>query len=360
MAQGATYAAAGVRESGEVLGGLLGWVNRTLAFRHGIGAPRVDLGHYASVLDIGREMGLAISTDGVGSKILIAEAVGRYDTIGIDCVAMNVNDVLCVGAEPLAMVDYIAVQVARPDVLEAIGRGLHEGARRAQITIPGGELAQLPEIIAGHGADTGVDLTGTAVGLVPLDRLILGREIRPGDVLLGLASSGIHSNGLTLARRVFLEMAGWAVGRHVPEFGRTLGDELLEPTRIYVPEVMAMLRAGLPIRALAHITSGGFLNLARLEAPVGYEIDTLPPTPPVFTLLQRLGEVADEEMYRVFNMGIGFCIVLPETAIDAASRIASEHGVACHRLGTTVADPERRVFLRPKGLVGHDGAFVPV
>jgi phosphoribosylformylglycinamidine cyclo-ligase len=359
MAAGATYAAAGVRESGEVLGGLLGWVKRTLAFREGIGAPCVDLGHYASVLDLGHGMGLAISTDGVGSKVLIAEMLGRYDTIGIDCVAMNVNDVLCVGAEPLAMVDYVAVRVAQPEVLEAIGRGLHEGARQAGVTIPGGELAQLPEIITGHG-DTGVDLTGTAVGIVPLDRLILGREIAPGDVLLGLASSGIHSNGVTLARRLFFDLAGWAIERHVPEFGRTLGEELLEPTRIYVPEVMAMLRAGLPLRGLAHLTSGGFLNLARLEAPIGYEIDFLPETPPVFVLLQRLGEVADAEMYRVFNMGIGFCIVLPESAVDAAIVIAREHGVACHRLGTAVADPERRVFLRPKGLVGHEGAFATV
>jgi phosphoribosylformylglycinamidine cyclo-ligase len=355
--QGMTYATAGVRETDEVLGGLLHWVKRTLPHRQGIGEPLVGIGHYASVLDIGHGMGLAISTDGVGSKILIAELLGRYDTIGIDCVAMNVNDVLCVGAEPLAMVDYLAVQVARAEVLEEIGRGLYEGARRAKITIPGGELAQLPEMIAGHAEDGGIDLAGTAVGLVPLDRLILGREVQPGDILLGLESSGVHSNGLTLARRIFLETAGWSLGQRVPELGRTLGEELLEPTRIYVPEVMAMLRAGLPVRALAHITSGGLLNLARMEGEIGYEIDLLPDPPPIFSLIQRLGHVEDEEMYRVFNMGIGFCLVLPESAADAAARIAAEHGTPCHRLGTAVADPARRITLRPRRLIGRDGAF---
>src|SRR5262249_27047835 len=157
------------------------------------------------------------------------------------------------------------------------------------------------------------------IGLASLDRLILGREVRPGDALLGLASSGVHSNGLTLARRVFLETAGWSFDRRVPELGRALGEELLEPTRIYVPEGMAMLAAGLPVRALAHITSGGFLNLERIEAeqdgplPVGYAIDFLPEPPPIFSLIQRLGGIADEEMYRVFNMGIGFCLVVSES-----------------------------------------------
>jgi phosphoribosylformylglycinamidine cyclo-ligase len=365
MQGGLTYAAAGVRESGEVLGGLLGWVNRTLQFRQGVGAACVPLGHYAGVIDLGRGQGLAISTDSVGTKILIAEMLGRYETIGIDCVAMNANDVLCVGAEPLAMVDYLAVQVARPDVLEAIGRGLHEGARQAEITLPGGELAQLREMLAGHGEDTGMDLVGTAVGIVPLagvdsesgSRLILGHEVQPGDVVLGMASSGIHSNGLTLARRVLLEETGWSIDRRVPEFGRTLGEELLEPTRIYVRPVMAMLKAGVPIHGLAHITSGGLLNLPRLEAPVGYEIEFLPEPPPIFTLIERLGRVSPAEMHRVYNMGTGFCLVLPESAADNALRIAADHGFAGHRLGHTVSDPERTVHLRPAGLVGRDGAF---
>jgi phosphoribosylformylglycinamidine cyclo-ligase len=363
---GLTYAAAGVRESGEVLGGLLGWVNRTLAFRQGVGAARVPLGHYAGVIDLGRGQGLAISTDSLGTKVRIAEILGRYDTLGIDCVAMNANDVLCVGAEPLAMVDYLAVQVARPEVLEAIGRGLHEGARQAEITLPGGELAQLGNMLAGYGGEeTGMDLVGTAVGLLPLEgidptsgsRLILGREIEPGEAVLGLASSGIHSNGMTLARRVFLEEAGWSIDRHVPEFGRSLGEELLEPTRIYVRPVMAMLRAGAPVHGLAHITSGGLLNLCRLEAPVGYEIDVLPEPPPIFSLIARMGRVAPAEMHRVYNMGIGFCVVLPESHAAAALRIAADHGFEGCRLGRTVADPERAVHLRPARLLGRDGAF---
>jgi phosphoribosylformylglycinamidine cyclo-ligase len=330
-----------------------------MALRTGIGATALDIGFYANVISLGGNLGLAISTDSVGTKVLIAEMLGRYDTIGIDCVAMNANDVICVGAEPVAMVDYIAVQEARPEVLEQVGRGLYEGARQANITIPGGELAQLREMVAGVREGEGMDLVGTCVGTVPLDRILVGRDARPGDVILGLASSGIHSNGLTLARRVFLEHAGWSLERHVPEFGRSLGEELLEPTRIYVAEAVAMLRQRLPIRAFVHITSDGLLNLARIDAPVGFEIETLPPAPPVFTLLQQLGGITDVEMFRVYNMGVGFCVVVPERAVDAVTAVAAGRGIAATVLGGVVADAEKRVWVRPKGLVGQGSEFRP-
>src|SRR5690349_14325323 len=200
-----SYAEAGVVAAGKPLSGLLSWVNRTLAFRPGVGEPLLGIGYYANVLRIGENLGLAISTDGVGTKILVAEMLRKYDTIGIDCIAMNANDVICVGAEPLAMVDYLAVQEARPDVLEQIGRGLSEGARQANITIPGGELAQLKDMIAGIHPNEGIDLMGTCVGTVALDRMILGQEMEPGDVVVGLASSGIHSNGFTLARKALFD-----------------------------------------------------------------------------------------------------------------------------------------------------------
>src|SRR5215211_6274901 len=176
-----TYAAAGVDTGtvGGALRGLLGWVNATTAFREG--CVRLPNGYFASVLALGPNLGLAISTDGVGTKLLVAQQLGKLDTVGIDCVAMNVNDVLCVGAEPVALVDYVAVERAEPAVLEALGRGLYEGARQARVTIPGGELAQVPELIRGAGAGSGLDLVGTAIGTVALDRVLVGQDVADGD-----------------------------------------------------------------------------------------------------------------------------------------------------------------------------------
>src|SRR5207248_9478341 len=175
-----------------LLGGLLGWVNRTAALRPGMGRPLLPNGYFANVVQLTEDLGLALCTDGVGTKILVAEMLGKYDTIGIDCVAMNVNDLLCVGAEPVALVDYIATARAEAGVLEEIGKGLYEGARQANVSIPGGELAQLPEIIRGAGPDSGVDLVGTAVGVVHPDRILTGARGRPGDAVIGPASTGLH------------------------------------------------------------------------------------------------------------------------------------------------------------------------
>src|SRR5713226_3224070 len=249
-----TYAGAGVdtAQAGGALAGLLRWVNATTAFRPG--EVRLPNGYFANVVALGANLGLAISTDGVGTKLLVAQQLGKYDSVGIDCVAMNVNDVLCVGAEPVALVDYLAVSHADPALLEALGRGLHEGAREAHVTIPGGELAQVPELLRPHADGASFDLVGTAIGTVPLDRVLVGQDVADGDVVVGLASSGIHSNGLTLARRVLVGDDPRRLAEHVPELGRTLGEELLEPTRIYVRPVLAMLAAGLPLKALAHIT----------------------------------------------------------------------------------------------------------
>ena len=353
------YEGTGVIDAGPVLSGLLCWVQKTGEFRpSGVGSSKVGLGHYAAVLDLGNNLGLAISTDGVGTKLLLAEMMDRYDTVGIDCVAMNVNDLLCVGAEPLAMLDYIAVQRADPKILEALGRGLYEGAKQANITIPGGELAQLKEMIQGIRPDSGIDLVGTCVGTVPLDKVVTGLEMQPGDAIVGLASSGLHSNGYTLARSALIEGGGMKLQRHVDELGRTLGDELLEPTRIYVKPVVEMWRNGLSIRAMAHITGDGFLNLKRLGRGVGFVLDALPPVPPIFTLVQERANVPLDEMYRVFNMGIGFCIALPEGEAEAALRIAREHGVEGWIIGQTVADAAQTVTLPSVGLKSAEDAFV--
>jgi phosphoribosylformylglycinamidine cyclo-ligase len=267
-----------------------------------------------------------------------------------------VNDVICVGAEPLAMVDYLAVQEARPDVLEQIGKGLYDGAVQANITIPGGELAQLRDMISGIHPNEGIDLMGTCVGTVALDRMILGDTMQPGDVVVGLASSGIHSNGFTLARKALFDAGGYRAETHAPDLGRSVGEELLEPTRIYVRAVVQMLRE-LPISGLYHITGDGLLNLNRGERPLGFDLDWLPEPQPVYKLIQSCGGVSAAEMYRTFNMGVGFCVVVPESAADRVRQIADQHQTEAWVLGRVVEDERKRVWLRPANLVGEGEDF---
>jgi phosphoribosylformylglycinamidine cyclo-ligase len=356
----ATYRSAGVDTAAEeqALSGVLHHLERTLSFRSGeIGAVALPNGFFANVLDLGGGRGLAISTDGVGSKVLIAQVLGKYDTIGIDCVAMNVNDVLCVGAEPLSMVDYLAVEVVDPAVIGEIARGLAVGAELANVSIPAGEMAQLPDTVRGNSPGMGFDLVGTCVGHVALNRLVVGDSIVPGDAIVGLRSTGIHSNGLTLARSVLFGVANMSAKQYSEELGGVIGEVLLEPTRIYVREVLEMLRVGLGIKALVHITSDGLLNLARIRRPVGYEIERLPKPHPIFTLIQDVGGLPDSEMFKTYNMGIGFCVVITATDVDRARAIAAVNGVESELLGYTVQDERRRVHIAPKSLVGENKEF---
>jgi len=354
-----TYQAAGVdsERQDRAMPLLAGWIERSFALRPGLGAVKLPLGYFANVIDLGNGMGLALSTDGVGTKLLVAQLLGKYDTVGIDCVAMNVNDVLCVGAEPLAMLDYIAVEAPHAELLEPLARGLYRGAEMAGVTIPGGEIAQVREMIRGVRDGWAFDLVGTCVGQVPVERILAGQDVREGDVVVGLRSSGVHSNGLTLARRVLLEKTAWSAEHHVPELGRSVGAELLEPTRIYVKEVLAMLRAWLRIKALAHITSTGFLNLTRVAAKVGFVLDHLPEPQAVFQLIQKQGQVSPEEMFFTYNMGIGFCVVVDAADADRVQQIAQEHSVESHRIGFARSDPAKAVLLPAHGLLGKDGKF---
>ena len=264
-----------------------------------LGTVKMDIGYFANVIDIGG-IGLAICTDGVGSKSIIAQMMNRYDTIGIDCVAMNVNDAICVGARPLSMVDYIAIEKADANILGAIAIGLAAGAKQAGISISGGEISQLKEVIRGF------DLIGMAVGIVALDRIIIGRNLVAGDVVIGLESNGIHSNGLTLARHVFFERAKVAIDHIFPELGIPLGEELLRPTLIYVPEILDIIDNIPTVKALINITGDGLLNLPRVDAQVGFLLDDLPQVPPIFHLIQRYGEVDDAEMFEVYNMAVSY------------------------------------------------------
>lgn len=328
----------------------------TTKLRTGVGRSVLGHGYYASALRLDDELALACCTDGVGSKLLVAERMQRYDTIGIDCIAMNVNDMICIGGEPLAMLDYIAVERLQPGVLAEVAKGLAEGARQARISIPGGETAQLPDIIRGLEPGKGLDLVGTAIGLVPMKRLNDGGRIAPGDVVVGLKSTGVHSNGYSLARRALFEGKRYDVDTHVQELGKTVGEALLEPTRIYVAEAMELFEK-VDVKAICHITGDGVLNLCRVAAPVGFVLDRLPPAPPIFELIRKAGRIDAAEMYRVFNMGIGLCITVPEKDVDRTCEIARKHGSEPLVIGRAVADPKRTVTLEQHGIAGTENGF---
>jgi phosphoribosylformylglycinamidine cyclo-ligase len=230
---------------------------------------------------------------------------------------MNVNDCICVGAEPLAFVDYLAVQDPEPALTQQVGVGLNEGCRQAECSLIGGETASLPGIIKGF------DLAGTCLGYVRKSAIVDGSRIKPGDVLIGLASTGIHSNGYSLARRAF-ESAGhqytdpWPWPEDKAYAGKSVGEVLLEPTRIYVKEVLSLLKAGIPVHGLSHITGSGLRKLRRINQGVRYDVTDPLPVHPVFRRVQQLGEVADAEMYKTFNMGMGFVVVVPADAAKKA------------------------------------------
>jgi phosphoribosylformylglycinamidine cyclo-ligase len=309
-------------------------------------------GHYANVLRIDDRTGIALSTDGVGSKVIVAEELGRFDTVGIDCIAMNVNDVICVGAEPIAVLDYIAVEGAEPEMLRELGVGLKEGAEQAGVEIPGGELAQLPELIRGHPSPYGFDLVGACFGTVALDAIVTGESCRPGDAVIGLPSSGVHSNGLTLARRALPDLR-----ETLPELGeRRVGDVLLEPTAIYVRAVLDLLRSDVEVRGLAHVTSGGMLNLLRLEADVGYRIDRPLAVPPVFELIRERGRIEAAEMHEVFNMGCGFCCVVPADQAEQAVELLAERHRGAAAIGEVTSEAGV-VELPRSGLAGRIEGF---
>jgi phosphoribosylformylglycinamidine cyclo-ligase len=270
----------------------------------------------------------------VGSKVIVAEQLGRFDTVGIDCIAMNVNDLVCVGAEPIALVDYIAVEAADPDMLRQIADGLKAGAEQAGIEIPGGELAQLPELIRGHPSPHGFDLAASAFGTIALNDIVTGDGIEAGDALIGVPSSGLHSNGYTLARNVLGDLT-----ETPPELGgASVGDVLLEPTVIYVRAALDLLRSEVDVRGLAHITGDGMLNLLRLNDGVGFRVDKPLPAPPVFGLIAERGDVTAGDMWETFNMGIGFVAVVPEADAEGAVRLLSSEHPGSARIGSVTSE----------------------
>jgi len=277
-------------------------INNLSFRRKGLPAMLGDIGHFAGLIGFGDHV-LALATDGVGTKMLVADQMQDWTSVGIDCIAMNVNDLYVMNLEPVAFVDYIATDQLSVEKMSQIGVGLNEGARQANIDIVGGETATLKGLV------NGLDLAGTCLGIQKKDCVVSGEKIKPGDIIIGVPSSGIHSNGLTLARNVVEEYADYETKLLN---GRTLGKELLTPTRIYSESLKVNQRC--KVHGMCHITGGGLLNFKRLCSFGFHFTDPIKP-PEIFTWIQKMGKIDTNEMYRTFNMGMGYSYIAPKTSV---------------------------------------------
>ncbi|MBM3981510.1 MAG: phosphoribosylformylglycinamidine cyclo-ligase [Planctomycetes bacterium] len=342
-----TYQKAGLdlEKYGETISGIQGHIARTVRARAGVIPPPFPprtggkgVGGFASLFDLsaaGRYANPVIvtCTDGVGSKLKVAQMVGKFDTVGIDLVAMSVNDLICTGGEPLCFLDYLAMPKDDPALTALLVKGIADGCLESGCALVGGETAILPDFY--QPGD--FDLAGFATGVVERDQLIDGTKIATGDAVIGLASSGVHSNGYSLVRKVVFEAAKLTVTDHVPELGATVGDALLTPTKLYVKPIRALLAAhGAAIHGLANITGGGLPdNVGRILPPDKrvHIARASWPQSPLFAWLQRCGNVADAEMFRVFNMGVGFVVICAPSAADGIVKQLAGDRIAAWQIG---------------------------
>lgn len=286
-----------------------------------------DIGHFAGFISFGSHV-LALAVDGVGTKMLIADELRDWSTVGIDCIAMNVNDLYVMNLEPVAFVDYVATNALSIEQLTQIGIGLNEGARQSNISIIGGETATLKGLV------NGLDLAGACLGIQEKGKVINGEKVAPGDLIVGIPSSGIHSNGLTLARRMVTEHGSYD---EVLSDGKTIGAALLTPTRIYA-EVLELTKR-VDVHGMCHITGGGLLNLTRLSG-YGFRIENPLPAQPIYHWIQEKGRISDGEMYRTFNMGMGYVCIVPEDRVPAVTSVFPDARV----VGRVI--PESGVYLK--------------
>lgn len=298
------------------------------------------IGGFGGLFDLAslnyKEPVLISGTDGVGTKLVIAKLMGKHDTIGVDCVAMCVNDVVAQGAQPLFFLDYIACGKNDPAVLEQVVSGVADGCVQAGAALIGGETAEMP----GMYDEDEYDLAGFTVGCVERSKIVDGSAIAEGDVLIGLPSTGVHSNGFSLVRKALFEQAGYTVETRLPELGdRTLGDVLLTPTKIYVKALMPLFEAGL-VHGVAHITGGGFIENVPRMLPEGLaariELGSWP-VPPIFNVIERAGSVDHMEMFNIFNMGIGMVVAVPADREDEVMNLLANAGEQGYRIGSVVA-----------------------
>ncbi|MDZ5474620.1 phosphoribosylformylglycinamidine cyclo-ligase [Bacillus sp. 31A1R] len=299
------------------------------------------LGGFGGMFDLStlnlKEPVLVSGTDGVGTKLMLAFMMDRHDTIGIDAVAMCVNDIVVQGAEPIYFLDYIACGKAEPGKIEAIVKGISDGCEMAGCALVGGETAEMP----GMYSEEEYDLAGFAVGACEKSAIITGENIKAGDVLIGLASSGIHSNGYSLVRKIFFEQAKMALTDYVEELGKTLGEELLTPTKIYVKPILSALKK-FEIKGMAHITGGGFIeNIPRmLPTDLGAELtESHWDVPAIFTLMEKEGQLNRQEMYNIFNMGTGMVVAVDPSIAEEVINHFIENGEKAYQIGV-VSDKE--------------------
>ena len=343
------YASSGVDidAEGKAISSLIDALGGSVRKRGEKGAPVPLPGGFGGIVEFG-DSRLVLATDGVGSKLQLASQTGWLRGVGIDCIAMNVNDLICVGAEPIAFVDYIAVPKTDPEVHSELGHSLAEGCRQARVTLAGGETATLPGIV------TELDLSGTALGWFPKGGEITGERLQAGDAMIGLPSSGIHSNGYTLVRAV-LERSGLSLDDAAPfdadgdrivrwnEGEVTIGEVLLNPTMIYVDPIIDLVlacREGIgpcsseDIKAIAHITGGGLSNLLRLHDSLGWHIEDPLPVFPEFSWIAEVGSVNTREMHRTFNMGMGMVVAVSNDVADDVAKWLSERLPGARRIGS--------------------------
>lgn len=300
-------------------------IGRIIASTHLSKKVKTGFGHYAGLVRINGEKFLATHTDGVGTKVLIANMLKKYDTIGIDCVAMNVNDIICIGATPMSFVDYIAANKNNQKIFAQIAHGLAKGATLAGVPIVGGETAIMPDLFAEQKFS--FDLAGMVAGIVKKDQVIFGNKIVPGDQIIGIQSSGLHSNGYSLARKVLFKK--YSIHDKIRGVGR-LGDLLLTPTLIYVKPILEIIKK-YKVHGLANITGGSFTKLLRLKN-TGFMLDQMPPAPKIMQLIEDLG-VPKKEMYKTFNMGIGFCVITPKENVTQIVGVCKKHGLSSTLIG---------------------------
>lgn len=334
--RGDAYARAGVNiaKVRSIQGSIAESFSSTFQARRGkFGEPAIGIGHYAGLIDIGGQRLLAMHTDGVGTKVLVAQEMRKFDTIGIDCVAMTVNDLICLGSEPVALLDYIALENENDDLVAQLSRGLVAGANESGVAIVGGETAIVGDLLKGIDG-YGFDLVSMGVGVVKKGSIIDGSAIRDGDAVVGIGSSGLHSNGYTLARRT---VRGRNLNEEVEELGESVGEALLKPTRIYVqPTLDAVGRR--EVHGIAHITGGAFTKLTRLLGAKKLQFNLArfgkEDVPAIFGFLQREGRLTDGEMYRTFNMGVGLCLVTPREEVEAVIRDYRKRGFDGRLIGS--------------------------
>jgi len=333
-----TYAKAGVDISKvkKVHRSIAEMLKNTFSLRDGkFGKVLTEIGHYAGLIDIGNNKVLALHSDGVGTKVLLCQILNKYDTIGIDAIAMACNDVICLGAEPFALVDYLAIQETDEEMINEIMKGLVEGAKQANVAIVGGETAVMKDVIIGVKGK-GFDLAAMCVGVVDKDKIITGEKMKSGDAVIGLESSGIHSNGLTLARKIL---------------DKKYYKELLKPTLIYVKPILGIIK-NCEVHGLANITGGAFSKLMRIveKAGVGFLLDNMPEMPEIFRIIQKKGKISDREMYRTFNCGIGFCVVVPENESQRVIEICKKYSINAKKIGKVVGEKDVKIKT-PSGII---------